>query len=274
MNLIDENLKLKIIGGKPILLEKINCFFIHRTLEEIIDFGLEDFYRIIQLFKLSNKELQETFNFPIDNFFYLLLNLNNQTQLSSLIEKAFYFFIGVDNINVNLEEKFFICKYKDIDNIKINQEGFEEIIKYIDIIYEGNRIQEDDDDSNLSEAERRMKEKLHKHADVAEVLLQKVSENEKERKAMAGITKLAREKAKTKKEGNTQFSDLIGGFWSKSNMSWEEVLHLPYYTFYFLLERLKITDNYETQLRCMLAGADMKDKPLHHWLEGQSSDEE
>ena len=249
MNLIDENLKLKIIGGKPILLEKINCFFIHRTLEEIIDFGLEDFYRIIQLFKLSNKELQETFNFPIDNFFYLLLNLNNQTQLSSLIEKAFYFFIGVDNINVNLEEKFFICKYKDIDNIKINQEGFEEIIKYIDIIYEGNRIQEDDDDSNLSEAERRMKEKFKK-------------------------AKLAREKAKAKKEGTTQFSDLIGGFWSKSNMSWEDVLHLPYYTFYFLLERLKITDNYETQLRCMLAGADMKDKPLHHWLEGQSSDEE
>ena len=86
--------------------------------------------------------------------------------------------------------------------------------------------------------------------------------------------KLAREKAKAKKEGITQFSDLIGGFWSKSSMSWEDVLHLPYYTFYFLLERLKITDNYETQLRCMLAGADMKDKPLHHWLEGQTNDEE
>ena len=82
------------------------------------------------------------------------------------------------------------------------------------------------------------------------------------------------QKAKAKKEGTTQFSDLIGGFWSKSNMSWEDVLHLPYYTFYFLLERLKITDNYETQLRCMLAGADMKDKPLHHWLEGQPNDEE
>ena len=45
MNLINENLKLKLLTGKPILLEKSNCFFIHRTLEEIIDFGLEDFYR-------------------------------------------------------------------------------------------------------------------------------------------------------------------------------------------------------------------------------------
>lgn len=250
MNLINENLKLKIISGKPILLEKINCFFIHRTIEEIIDFGLEDFYRVIQLFELSSKDLEKSFEIPMDNFFYLLLNLNNHTQLSSLIEKGFFFFVGIENIQINMEEKKIICSYKEIENIEINQEGFNEIIKYIDIIYEGNKLQEEEeDDSNLSEAERRMKEKFKK-------------------------AKLAREKAKAKKEGTTQFSDLIGGFWSKSSMSWEEVLHLPYYTFYFLLERLKITDNYETQLRCMLAGADMKDKPLHHWLEGQPNDEE
>lgn len=249
MNLINENLKLKIISGKPILLEKINCFFIHRTIEEIIDFGLEDFYRVIQLFELSDKELKKSFEFPMDNFFYLLLNLNNHTQISSLIEKGFFFFIGLENIQVNLEERKIIGSYNNLEGIEVNQEGFKEIIKYIDIIYEGNKLQEEDDDSNLSEAERRMKEKFKK-------------------------AKLAREKAKAKKEGTTQFSDLIGGFWSKSNMSWEDVLHLPYYTFYFLLERLKITDNYETQLRCMLAGADMKDKPLHHWLEGQPNDEE
>lgn len=249
MNLINENLKLKLLTGKPILLEKSNCFFIHRTLEEIIDFGLEDFYKIIQIFELSDSELQKTFNVPMDNFFYLLLNLNNNTQLASLIERGFFFFIGITNIQVNLENKIITCTYKEIDNIEINQDGFKEIIKYIDIIYEGNKLREEDDDSGLSEAERRMKEKF-KNA------------------------KLAREKAKAKKEGNTQFSDLIGGFWTKSSMKWDDVLKLPYYTFYFLLERLKITDNYETQLRCMLAGADMKDKPLHHWLQGQSDDED
>lgn len=249
MNSINENLKLKLIGGKPILLKKVNCFFIHRTIEEIIDFGLEDFYKVIQLFNLSNKDLEDIFNFPMDNFFYLLLNLNNHSELSSLIEKGFLFFIGMTNISVDLENKILFGTYENIDNIEINQDGFKEITEYINIVYEGSRLQEEDDDSNLSEAERRMKEKFKK-------------------------AKLAREKAKAKKQGITQFSDLIGGFWSKSNMSWKEVLNLPYYTFYFLLERLKITDNYETQLRCMLAGADMKDKPLHHWLEGQSSDEE
>ena len=249
MNSINENLKLKLIGGKPILLKKVNCFFIHRTIEEIIDFGLEDFYKVIQLFNLSNKDLEDIFNFPMDNFFYLLLNLNNHSELSSLIEKGFLFFIGMTNISVDLENKILFGTYENIDNIEINQDGFNEITEYINIVYEGSKLQEEDDDSNLSEAERRMKEKFKK-------------------------AKLAREKAKAKKQGVTQFSDLIGGFWSKSNMSWKEVLNLPYYTFYFLLERLKITDNYETQLRCMLAGADMKDKPLHHWLEGQSSDEE
>ncbi|MGM9777493.1 MAG: DNA topoisomerase IV subunit B [Prevotella sp.] len=37
---------------------------------------------------------------------------------------------------------------------------------------------------------------LHKNADVAEVMLQKIQESERERKAMAGVTKLARERAK------------------------------------------------------------------------------
>ena len=37
---------------------------------------------------------------------------------------------------------------------------------------------------------------LHKHLDVAEVIQQKIQESEKERKAIAGVTKLARERAK------------------------------------------------------------------------------
>ena len=37
---------------------------------------------------------------------------------------------------------------------------------------------------------------LHRNADVAEVMLQKIQSSEKERKAMAGVTKLARERAK------------------------------------------------------------------------------
>src|SRR3712207_8631188 len=37
---------------------------------------------------------------------------------------------------------------------------------------------------------------LHIHTDVAEVLENKIKETERERKAMAGVTKLARERAK------------------------------------------------------------------------------
>ena len=48
---------------------------------------------------------------------------------------------------------------------------------------------------------------LHMHTDVAEVMLQKVSESEKERKAMAGITKLARERAKKANLHNRKLRD-------------------------------------------------------------------
>lgn len=48
---------------------------------------------------------------------------------------------------------------------------------------------------------------LHKHADIAEILLQKIQESEKERKAMAGVTKLARERAKKANLHNRKLRD-------------------------------------------------------------------
>ena len=48
---------------------------------------------------------------------------------------------------------------------------------------------------------------LHKHTDVAEVMLQKIQASEKERKEMAGVTKLARERAKKATLHNRKLRD-------------------------------------------------------------------
>ena len=48
---------------------------------------------------------------------------------------------------------------------------------------------------------------LHKNPDVAEVMQQKIQESEKERKAMAGVTKLARERAKKANLHNRKLRD-------------------------------------------------------------------
>ena len=48
---------------------------------------------------------------------------------------------------------------------------------------------------------------LHKHADVAEIMLQKIQDSEKERKAIAGVTKLARERAKKANLHNRKLRD-------------------------------------------------------------------
>ena len=48
---------------------------------------------------------------------------------------------------------------------------------------------------------------LHKHPLVAEVMLQKIQESEKERKAIAGVTKLARERAKKANLHNRKLRD-------------------------------------------------------------------
>ena len=48
---------------------------------------------------------------------------------------------------------------------------------------------------------------LHRNTDIAEVILQKITESEKERKAMAGVTKLARERAKKANLHNSKLRD-------------------------------------------------------------------
>jgi len=48
---------------------------------------------------------------------------------------------------------------------------------------------------------------LHKHLDVADVILQKIQASEKERKAIAGVTKLAREQAKKANLNNEKLRD-------------------------------------------------------------------
>ncbi len=48
---------------------------------------------------------------------------------------------------------------------------------------------------------------LHKHTDVAEAMLQKITQSEKERKSMAGVAKLAREKAKKVSLHNRKLRD-------------------------------------------------------------------
>ena len=48
---------------------------------------------------------------------------------------------------------------------------------------------------------------LHKNPDTAEVMMQKIQESEKERKAMAGVTKLARERAKKANLHNRKLRD-------------------------------------------------------------------
>ncbi len=63
---------------------------------------------------------------------------------------------------------------------------------------------------------------LHKTPDVAEVMLQKIQESEKERKAMAGVTKLARERAKKANLHNRKLRDCRIHFTDSKNERKEE----------------------------------------------------
>ena len=59
----------------------------------------------------------------------------------------------------------------------------------------------------VATSSNRKRTPLHKNADVAEAIQQKIQESEKERKAIAGVTKLARERAKKANLHNKKLRD-------------------------------------------------------------------
>jgi topoisomerase-4 subunit B len=63
---------------------------------------------------------------------------------------------------------------------------------------------------------------LHKNSDVAEIMLNKIQLSEKERKAMAGVTKLARERAKKANLHNRKLRDCRIHFSDVKNNKKEE----------------------------------------------------
>ena len=93
-------------------------------------------------------------------------------------------------IAVNIEEPMFESQTKiKLGSLTMSPEGVS-VNKYV-----GDFIKQEVDNY------------LHKNTDVAEVMLQKISESEKERKAMAGVTKLARERAKKANLHNRKLRD-------------------------------------------------------------------
>lgn len=80
---------------------------------------------------------------------------------------------------------------------------------------------------------------LHKHLDVAEVIQQKIQESEKERKAIAGVTKLARERAKKANLHNKKLRDChvhLNDAPPKPKRGQEEVQDLRYDSSIFITE--------------------------------------
>ena len=93
-------------------------------------------------------------------------------------------------IAVNIEEPMFESQTKiKLGSLTMSPEGVS-VNKYV-----GDFIKQEVDNY------------LHKNPDVAETMLQKIAESEKERKAMAGVTKLARERAKKANLHNRKLRD-------------------------------------------------------------------
>ncbi len=109
-------------------------------------------------------------------------------------------------IAINVEEPMFESQTKiKLGSLTMEPNGGVSINKYV-----GDFIKQEVDNF------------LHKNPDITEVILQKIQESERERKAMAGITKLARERAKKANLHNRKLRDCRIHFSDVKNARKEE----------------------------------------------------
>lgn len=239
------DLKLKLIAGVPIEVDKGVGKIRPLKIKEIIDYGYTEYLMRLHFLNLNINDLidENAINDGLNlNVFDVMVHYGNDDIKSELENALMLFFEG---------EKVFIDDEKHIIEI-----GSGEMVRYIDrdnfdsvreVIKWQNCINRFGDDSNSqgnkeSDAVRRIKEKLNASKKMVE---QAKKENAND-------------------EDGIDLFDIISSISTKSNsLNKLKVFNLTLFQLYDEFKRLELIEQYDIGIKSMLAGA--KDVKLKHW---------
>ena len=257
MNKID--LEHKLLKGSPINFCGIPLY--HTTIGEMVDFeyGYSVFNQILGLCVLEKSKFN---TMALDNgetiegsaFWYFYFNVINELKTQQPLfdydgEKVFLYHILVSffstlfhkEVVFNADNGFIIGQDKPI---VLNDSNFDKFVELLKIRFGMLDTKELEDEDNPADERTRM-------------LLEK--------------RKKLREKVKKSKQNDDddglQLTDLISIFAEAENISPLYVYeNYDMYQFNNQFNRLKIMEDYQTNIRALLAGAKSEDINLQHWL--------
>lgn len=228
------NTSLRLITGLPIPVS--NEVYVYKvSLKEIIDMGYTSYSSILKFMCLSREYYEEAFGLSDITTLQYLKALSLHEETAPTIISGMFLFFHADY----RDGSFFINEHE------ITDEEFDEAQKIIKI---RNGI------SSTEEAED------HPANDKAAELLQKRKKYREE---------IAKRKSDT---SDIDFSDLISIYASRTNLSIDVIIQYDIYQFHNQFKRLKIYDDYETNMQALMHGAKPDDIEIKYWISKISDD--
>ncbi len=233
---------LQLLKGKPITIGEDFCLVYPITLEEIADMGANKFFRFLNLLTFTQQDVDESLkeigietNEKISPYQFILMSSESK-DFSLEIKQAFYTFIR-EEIEI-LPESVVVG---DRSNPRyFDEELFSQLQKVLIL------------QNNLDKGEdSRMNNPSDAHA---AKIIEKIKNAQK------------RKSAKNSDE-TVEFADLVSCLAAKGNgINIFNIWNLNYYSFNDQFQRVKIIEEYEMNIRSILAGADPKKIELKHWI--------
>jgi|GEM_PF-1131274 len=258
------DLEMKLLNGSILFCGNIP---IHRlTLDQMTEFGYSKSQRLLNILTLRDEDTKQYFKENIDNstynlIYYSILDEITKIRNGDFLEEdidsflflslpSFLMLIFQSNVSFDIDNGFIIENKNSIsDDDKYfylnesNYETFREFLRYRNCLNDADEEIDKDNPSNemarmLLEKRKKLREKLRKS---------KNKDNED--------------------DSSLTIADLISIFAEAKTMPLQDVYKkYDIYQFNDQFNRLKIMEDYQVNIRFLLAGAKSEDVKLQHWL--------
>lgn len=241
-------MKLKLLGGLPISTEGFGAIT-PLTVREMVDYGYTKYMTCLNILSVDAKDflgdvIEKVDKSEVPNILDLLLTLGGE-DVEEIMESALTLFLRGEVV-VDKENLQVIVNFGEEDVRVVNRDNFDdirEIVKYQNYV---NQLDTNSESGfkPANEEARKLKERMDK-------------------------LKAQREAIKRKSKGEDEgddidIYDIISALSSKSyGLSENSVYDLTIYQVYSKFKRLELIDQYDINIKSILAGA--QDVKIKHW---------
>lgn len=234
---------LELLKGNPIIVGEYICLIYPINIGEIAKIGTQKFFRYLNLLTFSQEDVNEALKEmginseeQITPFQFIVMSSRFE-DFSLEIKQAFSTFIR-EKVEILLDESVIAIGGETSEVRYLTEENFSQ---FQQILILQNNLEKSKNEDRLNKPSNA----------IAERIIQKIKKNQK----------------KSTGDDLVEFADLVSCLAARGNgINIFNVWDLNYYSFNDQFQRVKMIEEYDMNVRSILAGADPKKVELKHWI--------